>query len=115
MTSKIAKLVKDCQDALADWIVPDSRMTDEDVLNTLLSKLDSNQSREALREEAGRETEIARLREDAANWKRAAEYQYLQLRIAKYGPDEKTYPVDGALDAWFNKTYVAIGAARGEP
>ena len=57
--------------------------------------------------------EIARLREDAANWKRAAEYQYLQLRIAKYGPDEKTYPVEGALDAWFGKTY-ALDAARKE-
>ena len=59
------------------------------------------------------EEEIARLREDAANWKRAAEYQYLQLRIAKYGPDEKTYPVEGALDAWFGKTY-ALDAARKE-
>ena len=59
------------------------------------------------------DAEVARMREDAANWKRAAEYQYLQLRIAKYGPDEKTYPVEGALDAWFGKTY-ALDAARKE-
>ena len=42
------QLIKDCQDDLAWWIVPDSRITDEEVLNTLLGRLDGSQGRAAL-------------------------------------------------------------------
>ena len=44
----LEKLVRDCQDDLATYIVPDSGISDFQVVNTLLSRLDGPQSRAAL-------------------------------------------------------------------
>lgn len=41
----LEKLVRDCQDELATWIVPDSGISYHDVLSALLGKLDGPQSR----------------------------------------------------------------------
>jgi hypothetical protein len=49
----LRKLVRDCQDDLARWIVPDSGITDDDVINKLLDRLDGPQARAALRGEGG--------------------------------------------------------------
>jgi len=43
-----AKVITDCQDLLAAWIVPDSGITDQTVLNDLLGILDGPQARKAL-------------------------------------------------------------------
>lgn len=46
--AEMRKLITDCQDDLATWIVPDSGISDHQVLNTLLGRLDGPQSRAAL-------------------------------------------------------------------
>ncbi len=38
-------------------------------------------------------------------WRDMAEYQYGQLRIAKYGDSQADYPVLGALDAFAAERY----------
>lgn len=40
---------------------------------------------------------------DRDNWKRMAELEYGRLRVALYGDKELGYPVEGALDALFEK------------
>lgn len=57
-----------CQKLLADWIVPDSGISDHDVLNSLLGILDGPQSRESLAEPVPAvvaEGLVERLREEA--------------------------------------------------
>ena len=39
----------------------------------------------------------------AQDWKRMAELQYGRLRVALYGDKELGYPVEGALDALFER------------
>ena len=46
--ARLEGLVRDCQDDLARWIVPDSGISDDEVLNALLGRLDGPQSRDAL-------------------------------------------------------------------
>lgn len=41
-------LVTDCQNDLSEWIVPDSGISDHDILNRLLGRLDGPQARAAL-------------------------------------------------------------------
>ena len=48
---KMRKLILDLQHDLAVWIVPDSKLSDKDVLLKFLERLDGPQAREALTEE----------------------------------------------------------------
>jgi hypothetical protein len=48
--SKLERLVKDCQRDLAKYLVPDSGISDRQVINMLLHRLDGPQAREALGE-----------------------------------------------------------------
>jgi hypothetical protein len=45
---KMRKVIEDCQALLTRWIVPDSAISDADLINSLLGILDGPQSREAL-------------------------------------------------------------------
>ena len=49
--------------------------------------------------------QIDRLQAQRDAWRDMAEYQYGQLRVAKYGDSEADYPVFGALDALAAKRY----------
>lgn len=46
--SKLEQLVRDCQRDLGIYLVPNSGVTDRQVINKLLSRLDGLQAREAL-------------------------------------------------------------------
>ena len=48
---KMRKLILDLQHDLAVWIVPDSGISDKEVLNQLFERLDGPQAREALAED----------------------------------------------------------------
>lgn len=48
--SSLKNLVKDCQTDLAKYIVPDSGITEKEVISRLLYRLDGPQSRAALKE-----------------------------------------------------------------
>lgn len=47
--SKLERLVKDCQQDLAKYLVPGSGISDREVINALLTRLDGPQAREALK------------------------------------------------------------------
>ena len=49
LNAELEKLVQDCQNDLAAWIVPDSGISDHDVLSTLLGRLDGPQARAAIK------------------------------------------------------------------
>ena len=59
-----ARLIADCQAVLAEWIVPDSGITDTTVLSNLLQLLDGPRSRELLPIETS--TFLTRLRDEKA-------------------------------------------------
>ena len=48
------RLIRNCQDDLATWIVPDSGISDHDVLNTLLGRLDGPEARAAIKAEGAK-------------------------------------------------------------
>lgn len=50
LTPKLFVTVKQSQEALAKWIVPDSGISDADVLNELLGILDNHELVKAMRE-----------------------------------------------------------------
>lgn len=50
LTPKLFEAVKQSQEALAKWIVPDSGISDADVLNELLGILDNHELVKAMRE-----------------------------------------------------------------
>ena len=55
-TEKLRGVITDCQNLLAAWIVPDSKISNHQVLNDLLGILDGSQTRDAMR---AQETEAA--------------------------------------------------------
>lgn len=46
---KLQRLVKDCQQELAKYLVPNSGISDREVINALLQRLDGPQAMEALK------------------------------------------------------------------
>ena len=50
MSDKMRKLIKDCQKDLAEYLPPDSGITEKQIINRLLGRLDGPQAREALGE-----------------------------------------------------------------
>ena len=49
--------------------------------------------------------ELEKVKAERNDWKDAAEYQYMQYRVARFGDDEHNYSIKGALDAWFANKY----------
>lgn len=47
-TQKLIRLVKDCQQDLAQYLPPDSGITKDEIISRLLARLDGPQAREAL-------------------------------------------------------------------
>lgn len=54
MENKLKQLVKDCQSDLAKYLVPDSGITEKEIISQLLERLDGPQAREALNDEENR-------------------------------------------------------------
>jgi len=48
---KLVRLVKDCQQDLAQYLPPDAGVTKDQIISRLMARLDGPQAREALNEE----------------------------------------------------------------